>query len=257
MKGVRATPGWRLWLMIGAVAYALFLVALLPAGLAWEQIRDRAWAPQGVTAQGISGTLWSGSAVRLTLPNGVVVYDMNWRFRPVALLTAQLEWQLSARPAGGHASGRVALGARGLRVSDARADLDAASVITPVPLVISGTLVLDLQLLALTRSGDVREAHGVLGWLDAGAGLPDAVPLGSLRAELDSTNEGGLRLDILDQGGPLIAEGTVVVDMAGRYRLDGLAGARSDADPRLAQTLGMLGTPDRSGRTPVHLSGSL
>jgi general secretion pathway protein N len=256
VSGDRAGPGWRLWLTVGVLAYVFFLAALLPAGLVWEHFRNHPSVPAGLTVQDVSGTTWSGSAGHLTFPNGLVATDVSWRFRPGALLRGGVEWQLDAQPGRGHASGRVAVSTRGLRISHARADLDAASVLTPVPLIIAGRLVLDLEHLALARGGEVRDALGVLGWLDAAAGLPEAVSLGDLRAELGATEAGDLRLDIRDQGGPLVAEGVLVLSTAGRYRLEGLAGTRAGADPRLEQALGLLGTPERDGRVAVRLSGA-
>lgn len=241
-------------------AYAVFLVVLLPAGLVWEQVRDRGMVPAGVAVQGVTGTLWTGSAVAVTLPNNLVLSEVTWAFRPGALFTGRLGWSLSAQPPGGHLQGRVAVGAGGVSVSGTRADLDAASTAAPflvLPIVLEGRLALDLEHLALGRDGQVRAASGVLGWLDAGAGLPEAVPLGDLRAELATGEEGALRLVVRDQGGPLIAEGTVEVGPGGRYRIDGVAGSRAGADPRLAQALQMLGNPGPDGRTPIRLSGAL
>jgi general secretion pathway protein N len=251
---------WISWTLLGLVAYAVFLVVLLPAGLVWEQARDRGMVPHGVTAQGVTGTLWRGSVASLTLPNNMVVSEMTWTFRPAVLLTGRLGWSISARPPDGHVQGRVAVGAGGVSVSGARADLDAASAAAPflvLPIVIEGRLALDLEHLALGRDGQVRAASGVLGWLDAGAGLPEAVPLGDLRGELATGEGGALRLVVRDQGGPLIAEGTVEVGPGGRYRIDGVAGSRAGADPRLAQALRMMGNPGPDGRTPIRLSGAM
>lgn len=251
---------WISWALLGLFAYAVFLVVLLPAGLVWEQIRDRGMVPPGVSAQAVAGTLWTGSMARLTLPNNMVLSEVTWAFRPGALLTGRLGWSLSARPPNGHVQGQVAVGAGGLSVSGTRADLDAASTAAPflvLPIVIEGRLALDLQHLALARDGQVRAARGVLGWLDAGAGMPEAVPLGDLRAELAAGEDGALRLVVRDQGGPLIAEGTVELAPGGRYRVDGVAGSRGGADPRLAQALRMLGNPGPDGRTPIRLSGGM
>lgn len=256
------TGGFRRWLlpaMLGLAAYLISLVILLPASFVWERIGARGLVPPGVAVQGVSGTVWSGAASRAGLPGPVTLSDATWRFDPGALLSGRLGWTLKATLAGGPVEGRVAFGPGSLRVSDARADLPASPLVTPFmrfPAVIEGRLLLDVQRLILDRDGRVRDAEGVLGWLDAGAGLPEAVPLGDLRAQVAATQDGALRLDVGDQGGPLVAQGVVEMAVDGRYRVEGAAGTREGADPRLGQALRMMGAPDRDGRVPIRLSGS-
>ncbi len=256
----RAHRTWVAWALTGLLAYGVFLVALLPAGLVWDQAGQRGLLPDGLSARAVTGTLWSGSAARLRLPGAVTAERVTWRFRPGALLGGRMGWTVSADLADGHLQGSMAAGIGGIRVTDTRADLSAAAAVSPhmvLPVVIEGRLLLDLRQLVFDRDGRVREAEGVLGWLEAGAGIPEPVALGDLRADLQATGEGGLRLLIGDQGGPLVARGRVDVMPGGQYRIEGEAGSREGADPRLVQALRMLGTPDPDGTVPVGLSGSL
>ena len=251
---------WLAWLIIGLLAYGLFLMSLLPAGLVWEQARERGMTPVGVELQAISGTLWNGGAGQLQTPGGLVLSDLRWRFTPGSLFTARLGWDLQATPSGGRAVGHVALGASTVQLSDVRGDLPATLAITPFltwPVSLDGRLVLDLSSYRADYQGYVHEARGVLGWIDAAAGLPEALPLGDLRAEIAEDDEGGLRLDIRDQGGPLIVEGVAQVSVAGGYQVDGVAGTRDDAHPNIAQALRMLGNPGRDGQVNIQLSGAL
>lgn len=249
---------WISWALLGLLAYGVSLVALLPAAVVWDQLRDR--IPKGLAAQGIAGTLWSGSASSLALPEGLVATGVTWELRPGALLAGRLAWSLAAGLPGGQVNGQLAVSMSGLWVTGARGDFDAAPVVTPflgLPVIIEGRVAMDIQQLVVTRNGQVREASGVVGWLGAGAGLPQAVPLGDLRGELGVSEAGGLRLVIRDQGGPLLAEGTVEVAAGGRYRIEGVAGSRQGADPRLVQALRLLGNPGPDGRTPIRFSGGL
>jgi len=251
---------WLAWLIIGLLAYGLFLISLLPAGLVWEQVRERGMTPVGVELHGISGTLWNGGAGQLHMPGGLVLSDLRWRVTPGSLFTARLGWDLQATPPGGRAAGHLALGVSTIQFRDVRGDLPATLAITPFltwPVSLDGRLVLDLSHYRADYQGHVREARGVLGWIDAAAGLPEALPLGDLRAEIIDDGEGGLRLDVRDQGGPLIAEGVVQLSVAGVYQVDGVAGTRDDAHPNIAQALRMIGNPGRDGRVSVRISGSL
>jgi len=251
---------WLLWLLIGFLAYGLFLLTLLPAGLAWEQARERGLSPAGIELHGISGSTWNGAASQLVLPGGLVLSDLRWHFTPGSLFSARLGWAVQASPPGGRAAGHLALGISSVRLSDVRGDLPATTAITPFlawPVSLDGRLVLDLSHYRADYQGHVHEAQGVLGWIDAAAGMPEALPLGDLRAEIIEDGEGGLRLDIRDQGGPLIAEGRVEVSATGGYRVDGVAGTRDGAHPNIVQALRMLGNPGRDGRVSIRLSGSL
>ncbi|MFW5452146.1 type II secretion system protein N [Thioalkalivibrio sulfidiphilus] len=251
---------WLLWLIIGLLAYGLFLLTLLPAGLAWDQARARGMVPAGVEVQGITGTLWNGAAVRAVLPGGLQVNDLQWRATFTSLLAMRLGWDLEARPQGGRVAAHVAVGPGTVVLAGVRGDMPAAPVVAPFmtwPVRVNGRLVLDLERLQLAYSGQVREARGVLGWIDAAAGIPEALPLGDLRAEISDTGEGGLRLSIQDQGGPLIAEGVAEISAASGYRVEGVAGTRDGAHPNIGQALRMIGNPGRDGRVPVRLSGRL
>ncbi|MFN2349543.1 MAG: type II secretion system protein N [Thioalkalivibrio sp.] len=251
---------WLLWLLIGLLAYGLFLLTLLPAGLAWEQARDRGMIPAGVELRGISGSTWNGAAGQLVLPGGLVLSDLRWRFTPGSLFTVRLGWDLQATPPGGRAAGHLALGVSAVQLSDVRGDLPATLAITPFltwPVSLDGRLVLDLSHYRADYQGHVHEARGVLGWINAAAGMPAALPLGDLRAEIIDDGEGGLRLDIRDQGGPLVVEGVAQVSVGGGYQVDGVAGTRDDAHPNIAQALRMLGNPGRDGRVNIQLSGRL
>lgn len=249
---------WLIWLIVGLLAYALFLLALLPAGLAWDQARARGVVPAGVELHGVTGTLWNGAAARAVLPGGMVINDLQWRATFTSLLAARLGWDLEARPQGGRMSGHLAVGPGTVMLAGVRGDLAAAPVVAPFmtwPVRVDGRLVLDLERLQLDYRGQVREARGVLGWIDAAAGMPEPLPLGDLRAGISDTGQGGLRLSIQDQGGPLIAEGVAEVTVGSGYRVEGVAGTRDGAHPHIGQALRMIGNPGRDGRVPVRLSG--
>ena len=60
-----------------------------------------------------------------------------------------------------------------------------------------------------------------------------------------------------DLGGPLHVRGSIELDPNGRYLLTGDAAPGPGAGPAIFDTLSFLGPPDRQGRRPFTIEGTL
>ncbi|EHQ51888.1 type II secretion system protein N [Ectothiorhodospira sp. PHS-1] len=245
------------YLVLGGIAYLIFLLVTLPASFAWQLARDRGLVPDGVEPAGMSGTLWQGQARQVRLDE-LMLSDLQWRVRPLAGLRGELRVDVTLRPAGGTAAARLGLHPSGLRLRDLRADLPAAALAEAyltLPVIVQGRVLADIPSLRLDRQGRFSQVEGVVGWLNAASGLPEPLPLGDLRATLTATEAGHLEAVIRDQGGPLFAEGTAGLAPGGAYQLRLRLGTREGARRELSQALGFMGRPDAEGRVPLNLSG--
>ncbi|WP_100658551.1 type II secretion system protein N [Alteromonas flava] len=70
--------------LIGAVIFIFFLLVHLPA----QQVLGRVELPRNIAVTGVSGTLWDGSARRVTV-NGLSINNVKWELSALPLLWGQ------------------------------------------------------------------------------------------------------------------------------------------------------------------------
>jgi|GEM_PF-3981464 len=250
---------WPLFMITGVLTYLLFLVALLPAGFVWSEVERRGIVPEEIALLGVHGTVWEGGVGTMVLPEGVTA-AVQWSTAPSDVLKAHLSWDVSAQLLGGQIDGRLSFGSRQLTVKRVRGDFSAPAVVGPFlewPVDLTGRIALELTSVVLTYGGRLQEMHGTVGWLNGGAGMGKAIPLGDLRAVLEESGQGGIKATLKDTGGPLMVEGIAELQPAGRVQVEGIAGTRRSADQSLVEALQMVGRADAAGRRKFRFSGTL
>ncbi|MDR2877031.1 MAG: type II secretion system protein N [Chromatiales bacterium] len=242
------TTGLRYALFFLAV-YLIFLLITLPAALIHR------WSGSNAQIYGIEGTLWHGEAQALRI--GTLTIDKpSWTFRPAALLRASTEMRVKADIAGG---GIVAIVGRSLRGTLYARDLRLNAVPVNALVALSGepdmglTGRINANIDSVSISGG--ELHELDGKVEAsGLGLepPLDIMLGGLTMQFETDRrENRIRGVLQDTGGPLQAEGTVVLQPTGEYQFNGRASARDGAASALEASLNMLGRPGADGRIAI------
>jgi general secretion pathway protein N len=241
------------YIAAGVAAFIVCLVAMMPA----QQLARR--LPEGVELGGVDGTIWSGRARSLAV-NGRPLGGLQWSCRPWPLLV--LEWSCSAvlKPQGGEVAGDLS-GDFGQEVvgEDIRGRLPIAAfegIATPRGW--TGDLELDVAEIRLAgRRPTAASGTLVLRALHApGAG---GQALGDFELVVGEGTVGSESLNgrLRDLGGPLQVRGSVELDPNGRYLLTGDAAPGPGAGPAIFDTLSFLGPPDRQGRRPFTIEGTL
>ncbi len=236
------------WKRVIALALLLYLVSMvwnLPASFVWSRLQDQ--LPVQVELSGLTGTLWSGRVNRIEV-EGIDQGALNWSWRPAGLLTAAIELDLVWMPRNGDVRATLQVGNDSLTLENVTGQLDAAAMaaINKAPFLLQGIWRLDVPLLELRNMEDVVQAEGRLVWEGAAGGLPTALALGDLVAELDE-NEGWLRLTLSDQGGPLGLQGNARWRPGQAMVLDTRLQARASAAAGLVGGLTLLGQPTGDG----------
>lgn len=235
----------------GLLVFLLLLVASFPARVAYRWL-----APAELQLSGISGSMWKGSAAQ-GMAGGAYFTGISWRLIPQSVLSGELAYAATARPASGSLAADVSI--------------DATGTVTIENLV--GNLPLDLAHPAF-------QANGISGDLDLRfrqLTIADAVPvsaegfltisnlyvrdlsasvIGDVKAEF-LTNDGRMTAIVDDVSGVIDISGEFVVEADRSYRLTGLVRARPGAPPSIEQQLRFLGTPDDDGMRPFRFEGSL
>jgi general secretion pathway protein N len=246
------------WLGLGAGVYLAATLAAWPAGTAY-----RWFAPAGIEAAGISGTVWRGSAAVASIA-GLGLYDVEWAIRPLSLLTGSLAIDVRARQPDGFIDAAVRAGLGTVRITDLRGTTSLRSLSRVIPLGdVTGLLSLQLDSLEI-EDGWPRSAVGQirLAQLETPLLMPGGpsglIPLGNFVVSLEETGSGEVAGQFTDQGGPLEVSGRFRLSEDHSYELSGLIRARDSAAPEIVQGLQFVtGAPDESGRRPFELSGSL
>jgi general secretion pathway protein N len=250
------------YLGIGAALSLLFLIALFPAARAYHYVATPlAKALPGLQLAGVDGSVWSGHV-------GMVVYrnaslgELHWQLSPLALLLGKARFDALLQSQDGYLQSQVSVPLAGgeVELADVEGQLpmsELAVMMSRLPVVLEGTLSLNLQRLALQANGRPLDAEGSVIWHQAAVSAPQALSFGDLQLDLQGEGEGRLLGKIRDRGGPLSLNGTLRLSPDGGYVLSGTVAAAKGASEQLTKALGWLGKPDLQGRYRLNYSGRM
>ncbi len=250
--------GLRKYLLPGALCLLAFIVIQFPAGSAFAL-----FAPAGVGAFGVEGTLWQGRA-RIISVGGMQLRNTEWDIDVLRLLTGRLGGDVSSRWGGGFIDAHAYVSLFGnIALRDVRASFDIAplSRLFGTPQIaglatvnFSEVDIADNWPQRLVGDGEIRGLASPL------MGQGDARVIGNIGFEFDTATEtdvdtitGRLR----DTGGPLELGGTLVLKPPGQYELKTRVRARDEAPAALRRNLRFLGEPEADGKHIFQLAGSV
>ena len=255
---VRARPLWPRVALIGLVAVVAVVIAVLPASLANK------FLPAGVQAEDFSGTLWHGSAGRITA-GGRDAGALEWRLHPLALFKLHLDADLHWVKGGFIVDGTAVVGGGNLQASNLHgggpiADLSSLGVAPGW----RGIAQVEIRRIAADVSGPMPSLRAAVGEIDVSdvsspqvAGGSD---LGSYALTFDDaslSSNGDARAALVDKGGPLSLDASITLAPQSRTgMLSGTVKERADAPPALHKELdnvAQLHARDAQGRIPIDL----
>ena len=235
--------------LVGVVTLVTALVVTFPARTAFS------WAsPRLISMSGIQGTIWNGSA-REFQTNGVYLRDLQWRARPLQLLTGKVVYQVAASPVSGFFDSEIAM-QRGGRVT-------LRNLTASVPLEmfgrasgvrgLRGNASLQFERLELLNGGPaamdgVIEASGVV--------VPplSRASLGGYRAEF-STQNNGIVASVEDTDGVYDLAGSLQISNDRAYQFLGKVMAKPGTPADLRRKLDTLLPADEAGRKELRFDG--
>ncbi|MEM6406158.1 MAG: type II secretion system protein N [Pseudomonadota bacterium] len=204
----------RIWpyIVILCLAFAGFVLALMPARMVWQQFST----PQTeVQMRGLQGTLWQGSADWIEWQTHSV-QAVRWSFYPWALLRGVWEYQVALQFEGAPVTGFVGrsffgqIRARDLQSQTLLQDMSYltshASVDLPAP--VQGDLRVEIIELALSDEWpDALRGQFTLRSL----GLAGLAELGDWQGQLARTDNQDIRLQFAPSGDLLQGEGQLTL----------------------------------------------
>ena len=246
------------WWALGLGAYLAFTLATFPAGTAL-----RWFAPPGLTAAGVTGTLWSGSAASCSV-GGFTAEALRWRVRPASLLLGRVTAEVEARIPDGFVQGVVTASSSRVRFEQLRGATSLPALTRVLPLQgMRGQANVALEELVLENGWPAAIVGELkLAGLETMPLIPDGrgtlVPLGDYTITFQPAPPGALAAQFVDNGGPLEVSGSLNLDDTRNYTIDALVEPRADAPDSLVEGVKiMTGEPDAEGRRRFSLAGSL
>jgi hypothetical protein len=254
-------PARSLWpriALIGVLAVLVVVIAVLPASLANK------FLPPAVRAEDFSGTLWHGSAGRISVA-GRDAGALEWHLHPLALfklrLDADLHWVKGSFVLDGAADvSRSDFQASDLRGGGPIADLSTFGLVPGW----QGLAEIRIRNIAADLAGPSPSLRSAVGEIDvANVSSPQVAAgsdIGSYALTFDNASlsaNGEARAALVDKGGPLSLDASLTLTPQSRTgMLSGTVKERADASPALRKELdnvAQLRARDAQGRIPIDL----
>jgi Type II secretion system (T2SS), protein N len=253
-----ARPLWPRIALIAVLAVAAVVVVVLPASLVNK------FLPPAVRAEDFSGTLWHGSAGRITVA-GRDAGALEWHLHPLALFTLHLDADLHWVKGGFVMDGAANVSRSDFRASNLRgggpiADLSTLGVAPGW----RGLAEIRIRNIVADLAGPSPSLRSAVGEIDvADVSSPQVAggsDIGSYALSFDNASlaaNGAARAALVDKGGPLSLEASITLTPQARMGLlSGTVMERADASPALRKELdnvAQLHARDAQGRIPIDL----
>lgn len=238
-------------ILAGIATFVIGLIISFPARVAYLWL-----APGELKLSGISGSVWHGKASQGTA-GGIYLADINWRFRPLALLSGKLEFASNSKLASGFFDANVAVGVGGsLTLSNVAGAMPLDTLAGVLPLTgIEGDVSLQFAKI-IVENGVPVEATGTLNIANLISRYLSPMRLGDYRAEFQTLDD-GISGSVESTSGVLEVAGTIKLSSDRNYVFLGKVAAKPTAPINIAQQLQLLGSPDSEGMREFRIEGQL
>ncbi len=251
---------WR-WIVVGGVAYLVFLLATFPAARLAARLQ-----PNGILAAGVSGSIWNGRAAALQA-SGITLGMTEWRISPWRLLLGTLSADIHSKRDDGYIDAVVRMGFGGnVTIRKLRGTLPVtalASLGLPGGGTNgwSGTVQLALDELALVNRWPT-DIKGTIEAVNLVGPAQQPTPLGGYRISFPAPNQPAVPGEVqgavmsMDDA-PLDVVGSVRLTGDRTYLIEAQVATRPSAPASIVKALQYLGPPDAQGKRPLSVAGSL
>lgn len=240
--------------LLAAALLSLLMLSQIPARVL------TAFLPATLTLSGLSGTVWSGQAVRAwAMIDGqpLMLGRVQWQLEPWRLgwgspLTLTSEWGDQIF------TSRIGMGLSGLTVlRDVSVNLDTSALRAMFPLYLGGTLSGSFDRIEVKQAG-LRQAQGTL-YLQNAIWTANSgnIPLGDYRIDVAGSTRSadGILGKVVTEAGALVLDGDLSLSMDA-YALKLSATGPVARDDGFRRAVSMLATPTAAG-FDVVLQGQL
>lgn len=247
----------RHYVITSVVAYTFFLIASIPAttiiGLCDKYL------PQ-INIQGINGTLWNGSAQRISFSSRYVINDVSWSFCTWRLLTAEVCIDLDATYQNKPVQSQLGIGITGALIArNLSIEMDAQSLgaLAGLPIgELSGLVSIQLESASWAQQ-KIPRAIGSIQWKNAAITIAETAKLGDVEIILVESDDFPLAATINNKGGHISLSGESHISDDGSYNLELKLAPNNTADKNLRASLELFANKQNDGTFVLENSGNL
>lgn len=243
------------YILIAVIAYLVFLLASIPANYATNIINSNT----PVSIQGVSGTLWKGKALAITL-NNIQLERTEWNFRLWKLLIGRLALDIETLYASNRINAEIGTSFLGRFFAyGLSASIPAQEVaqLANIPLAqLSGMISIDIES-AHWKQGEMPSASGTINWRNAEITIADTASLGNVNIILGESEQQLLKADIKNQGGDINISGSAELVPVASYDVNITLIPTATASNNIKQSLGMFAKKQTTGEFLLQKTGSL
>lgn len=213
-----------------------------------------------VSIHGVDGTLWNGSAQRITISSDHIIDNANWSFCSWRLLTAEASIDLDATYQNKPVQGQLGVGITGtFKARNLHAEIDARSLgsLAGLPIgELSGLISMQLESARWTHE-KVPEAVGNIYWKNAAITIAETAELGDIEITLAEPGDFPMAATINNKGGHLSLSGESHINEDGIYNIELKLSPNNTASENLGSSLKMFAEQQSDGSFVVKNTGNL
>ncbi|MBU0730678.1 MAG: type II secretion system protein N [Proteobacteria bacterium] len=230
----------------------------MPADFAYGLLQKKIPQIARIKVYGVDGP-WHNGKARGVAVDTVEATNVSWRLQPVSLITGRAVVDLHFQLVDSDFDCRIRARRGKLDLDDLQAQFPATLLTKVLPdmyAVPLGGLIRVAVNKVKIRDGLVALAEGRIVWTGAETTSEPQVRFGDLTVDI-ATSEQGVTAILTDSGGPLAAEGALIVSPDGKYSFTGNFSVRDKEQTALVDALSLLGRPAADGSMGVNFSGEV
>jgi general secretion pathway protein N len=240
-------------LILVAIGFVVGLVATAPARLI------SIFLPGNVSLDGISGTLWNGSARQLIVDN-TAAGELDWEIKPSQLLTGRLGLKFTSQLPDGSISGNAAISVGGsIYLDSVKGSMPLGYITTDFPPgMLDGRVSLIFEKAVFANEWPTL-LKGVLAVGNLVQNVPKPTPLGTFSVTFDGSEgeDGSVKGVIETRSGALQVDGLLTLNSNRTFVMDSVVRARAETPDDLKAMLPLIGEQQSDGGYPLRYKGTL
>ena len=239
------------------VSYILFVLVYVPASAMVKFFND---SIPHINIEGATGTIWDGSAQRVTLNNQYILDNANWSVCTWRLIIGEACIDLTTSYDNNILQGEVGINVFGTLIArNLQASLDAKELGITLNLPVgelSGDVSLNIETIKWNNE-QLPDTDGAIKWRNASITLTEKIELGLISVHLSSSDEFPVTAMINNKDGQISVEGHTNISDDGTYALELRLKPGNNASSNLRKNLRMFTKKQPDGSYLVENSGNL
>lgn len=245
-------------LLITAISvYILFLLIYAPASYIVTFLEKNVVQ---IKVEGVTGTIWNGSAQRIIYSNSYILDDANWSICAWRLITGEACIELDAKYNNNDLEGEIGINVAGtIKARNIKTSINAETLGNQLKLPLgklSGDMLFNIEYLTWTNN-TVPGTTGTIRWSNSAITFAEKVQLGAITIEIIESDDYPITTTIINKAGHIAINGYINIDNDGAYNLELKLQPDDAATSNVRKSLAMFTKKQSDGSYIAKDSGNL